>query len=484
MNKIKLVIVLCLLTQLSFAQKHNNLEALNEDFKIFESIIKNGHPALYEYIDNDSLNYVFEDTKESLQDGISNIAFYKKMLDVTNKIKDAKLQLFLPETIGTDRYYFPLIVKIINSNFYTDTSDFEIPIGSKIISINDRKASVVIEQLKKYVPTYGNNLTRKYREIESNFGLYFAYEYGIHKKFIITYITPDGVSNNRIIPAESFIKVTRRSAYRNSYFANFHKQQNGFDFFNSYIDNKTPFVFYKNELSTAIIVINSFNGNNKVFKSNLSKIFKDIKKKKIQHLIIDIRRNTSGFRANAIQLYSFITNNTFKQRTDEYIASLSIPEKKHANRVFFNEKQFLKDKFSHHPIYDGWKITFDDLETIMVPHKNRFTGKVYVLVGGSTFSEASNFALNVKNDTQNTLIGEETGGGYYYSTGEFPVYYELPNSKIGIMLYMEKINHYIKDKSIPKGTGILPDKNIILTVDDLIMGKDPELDYLFRLIKG
>ncbi|AXT58848.1 hypothetical protein D1816_00280 [Aquimarina sp. AD10] len=466
------------------AQKNMDSLAVSKDLKIFENILKKGHPGLYQYIKQDSLEYIFNTAKESINDSLTDIDLYKKMLSITNEVKDGHLLLFAPNTIKTDQYYFPLILKIINTQFYTDTDDFNIPIGSKINTINGQDTSRILENLKKYVATDGHNLTRKYREIELKFGLFYAYEYGISKNFSITYTTPDGIKNDLDLDAESFIKVKLRNTKRNSYFAKYHQKKNNFDYFDKHINNKAPFVYYKDELNTAVLVINSFGGDISQFKSKLIKIFREINKKKIEHLVIDIRQNDGGYRPNSVHLYSFITKNPFKQIKSQSIISLSVPEKKYATRVFLNEKDFLEDKFKNHPTYDGWRITFDDLETIMAPQKNRFNGKVYILISGATFSAASAFALNAKNNPDITLIGEETGGGYYKSFGMFPVYYELPNSKITMVMSMVQIEQYTKETSIPLGSGIPPDKNIIHSVEDLILGKDAELDYIFRLIKG
>ncbi len=466
------------------AQKRIDSLAISEDFRIFENILKKGHPSIYEYIDKDSLDYLFTTTKESFTNEFSDIEAYKKMLQITNTIKDGHLLLFAPNTIKTNQYYFPLILKIINTELYTDTDDFGIPTGSKIHQINGRKVVKILEKLKKYAPADGYNLTKKYRDIELKFGLFYAYEYGIERQFNITYITPDGEEKITTLEAESFVKVKLRNTRRNSYFAKYHKQENGFDFFNSYIGNKDPFVYYKEGLNTAILVVNSFGGDIRIFKSKLIKIFKEINKKKIRHLIVDVRNNDGGFRPNAVHLFSFITNNTFRQITSEYVATLTVPEREHVTRTFLNEKQFLTDKFKNHPIYDGWKLTFDDMQAIMVPDKNRFNGKVYVLISGTTFSAGSTFALNAKNDPNITLIGEETGGGYHFFNGEFPVYYEFPNSKIVMIMSMEKIDNYTEDKTIPKGSGVPPDKHIMLSVEDLIKGKDVQLDYILKLIRG
>lgn len=467
------------------AQKPVDSVGAIQDFKIFENILKKGHPGLYQYVDQDSLDYLFETTKESISSNETDINLYKKMLRVSDRIKDGHLLLFAPNTVKSEQYYFPLILKIINTELYTDTDDFGIPIGSKINSINTKETDKIIEDFKKYAATDGFNLTRKYRDIELKFGLFYVYEYGVTKKFTVHYTEPNGTNKTIELDAESFVKVKLRNTKRNSYFATYHKAQNGYDFFGKYINNKDPFVYYKDDLSTAVLVVNSFSIDIRTFKSRLVKIFKELKEKKISNLVVDIRNNDGGFRPNSVHLFSFITSKPFKQIVSEYVVSLTVPEKKYATRTFLNEKQFLTDKFKNHPVYDGWKLNFDDLETLMVPdHYNRFKGKVYVLTSGTTFSAASAFALNAKNDKKITLIGEETGGGYHLAYGQFPVYYELPNSKIIMVMSMVKIKNFTKNKDIPAGSGVLPDKYIGLSKKDIIEGKDPLLDYIFRLIKG
>ncbi|WP_226294381.1 S41 family peptidase [Aquimarina algicola] len=465
------------------AQRAIDSLGVAEDFIIFENILKKGHPNLYEYISNDSLDYVFDLTKNQIKD-TSDIDVYKTLLGITNHIKDSHLVLLPPKILKKDQYYFPLSLKIINHHLYTDTDDFDIPVGSQIIQINDQKSDHILEKLKKYIPADGHNLTRKYRMLEALFGEYYFYEFGLQKQFLITYRQLDGTEASIELPAESSVKVKLRNAKRYSYFAKFHGEQNNFKFYTHFIVNKSPFTLFKKELNTAVLVVNSFAGDTRVFKSHVEDIFKEIEQQKIQNLVIDIRNNKGGFRSNTISLYSHITNKPFKQITSEFVASLSIPEKKHAIRSFSNEKQVLKAKFNNHPVYDGWKFNFDDLETMMIPSQNKFTGKVYVLIGGATSSEASIFALNAKNNKNITLLGEETGGGYYFSNGELPVYYELPNSKIKVIMNMQKNNHYITDKNVPKGSGVMPDKHINMSVEHLTLSKDPLLDYIFRLIKG
>lgn len=483
MNRILYILLFILVTTVAFAQKKITKAQAQEDFKIFENILRKGHPALYDYITEEALDSIFDSTKESLTQETTDIELFKKMQQLTDQVRDGHLLLFAPNTLNTTQYYFPLILKIIQTEFYTDTDDFGIPIGSKILSIQGEKMAHILEALKKYSPTDGANLSRKYRDLELKFGLFYVYEYGIQKEYTITYQTPDGVIEKTIIAAEAFVKVKHRNSKRNSYFSRYHKEEDKAAFFTKHISTKEPYVYYKEDHKTAVLVVNSFGVDIKAFKARLIKLFKEINKKKVKHLVVDIRNNDGGFRPNSVHLFSFITNKMFKQRVSSFVSSLEIPEKKYATRTY-GEKEFLKDKFYQHPIYDGWKLNFDDLETMMVPTKNRFQGNVYVLAGGTTFSAGSALALLAKNDPDILLVGEETGGGYYTHTGQFPVYYEFPNSNIIMVMSMEKITHYVKDNTVPKGAGVIPDRMVLFSVKDLISGTDTQLDYVLRLIKG
>ncbi|WP_299314621.1 S41 family peptidase [uncultured Aquimarina sp.] len=483
MNRILCIVISIITSTTLFAQKNLTLERAQEDFKIFESILKKGHPSLYEYISEGDLDSVMSVTKESITADVSDIELFKKMQQVTDQIRDGHLLLFAPNTLNTTQYYFPLILKIIQGEFYTDTDDFKIPVGSKIIKIQGKPIGQILEALKKHTPTDGYNLTRKYRDIELKFGLFYTYEYGLQKKYTVNYTEPNGTEKTITLAAESFVNAKHRNINRNSYFSKYHQEKDKVAFFSKHINTKEPFVYYKKDLKTAVLVVNSFGVDIRAFKSRLIKLFKEINKKKIKHLIIDIRNNDGGFRPNSVNLFSFITNKLYKQRTSAFVSSLEVPERKYVTRTY-GEKEFLKDKFYNHPKYDGWKLDFDDLETMMVPNRDRFYGKVYILAAGTTFSAGSALALLAKNDPDILLVGEETGGGYYSHTGQFPVYYELPNTKIIMVMSMEKITHYVKDKTVPKGSGVIPDRTVQLSVEDLIQGKDSQLDYVLRLIKG
>jgi hypothetical protein len=68
------------------------------------------------------------------------------------------------------------------------------------------------------------------------------------------------------------------------------------------------------------------------------------------------------------------------------------------------------------------------------PARFPFTGKVFILIDGGTFSTAADCCAVIHHLKRATFIGEETAGGYYgNNSGTMPTL-TLPNSKLGIRL--------------------------------------------------
>lgn len=481
--KFKLIILSIFLPLILSAQTELTKKQIQEDFTIFKNVLINSHPSLYEYTTKSEWDSIFNSFENKINQIKTSDDLFKSINVIADNVKDGHLRVLHP-TMETVPSMFPLVLKIIDTKLYTDTEDFGIPIGSEIISIDGIKNDELINSLLKYAQTDGYNLTKKYRQIESEFGILHFYEFGAKSSYNVTYITPNNQTKTIEVLSQSFQSIGMRFPNRNSYFSIYHNKTDKLEHLKNTLSQKMPYVFFIDSINTAVLTVNSFGVNPQEFKSKLIDLFKGIKKKKAEALIIDIRQNIGGFRINAINLFSFITDQSFKQRVSENVITSTLLEQKYIKNTMSDYNEFLKTYFKESvKKEDRWILTTDRAEEMMKPYKNPYKGKVYVLIGGKTFSAGSAFALNVKNDSKMTLIGEETGGGYHFHTGQFPVLYELPNSKIMFNLSLVKINHYVKDSSVQKGSGILPDTEINLTQQDLINGTDSQLDYIIKRLK-
>lgn len=485
MKKYSIISIILLLPLSIFGQKELSREQVLEDYTIFKEILTIGHPSLYEYTSKaewDSIFRAFEQ-KEIKEIRNSNDLF-KSISSISDNVKDGHLTIHHPK-MDTVPPMFPLLLKIINGKFYTDTDDYGVPLGAEIVSIDGESSKTVLQALMKYAPSDGYNLTKKYRQIENEFGILHYYEYGNKESYSIQYTTTDGGVKSIKITPKSFESIGNRFPGRNSHFAPYHHNANRIEHFKTRIAEKWPFVYYIDSLNTAVLTVNSFGLDPKKFKSKLIDLFKESKKKRITNLVIDIRQNIGGYRINAINLFSFLTDHPFKQRISESAITNVLPHEEHIIHTMSDYSKFFEMYFASAKKEDGrWVLTQDHAQAEMIPYKKPFKGKIFVLIGGNTFSAGSAFALNAKNSNQITLVGEETGGGYYFHTGQFPVVYELPNSKILIRMSFVKVDKYIVDNSVPKGRGIIPDIIIPLTVKDLIDGKDNQLDYVVEKINN
>ncbi len=469
--------LLCTLT--TFAQTVLTPQQIQQDYQIFKRILTQGHPSLYAYTSKQVWDDRFQRFETQEMKTLKTAeGLFKHLSELANQAKDGHCQVMHPKMAQVPSL-FPLLLKIIGGKLYTDTDEFGIPIGAQVLSVNDIKYPELLQSLLKYAPSDGYNLIKKYRQIENEFGILFLYEFGYHKEFKVTYSTPSGKMKTRTVQSQSFQRIGQRFPQRNSWF----RQYRPLFAKNKPKNPRWPYVYFIPSTKTAVLVVNSFGIDPQVFKSQLLGLQKQIRKKKAKNLIIDVRQNNGGYRANAITLFTYVAAEPFKQRISESVITKTLPESQYVMHAMSDYTKFVKMYFGPAKKQgQRWVLAVDRVEPRMRPQKKRFKGRVYVLIGGQTFSAGVAFALNAKNDERIKLIGEETGGGYYFHTGQYPVLYQLPHSKIMLRLSLVRVNKYVKDKTVAKGSGVLPDYPVELTRQDLIKSQDTQLNEALRQI--
>lgn len=428
---------------------------------------------MYEYTSKSSWDSLFTNFEEAKLSAVQNTNdLYKSLVKLTDHVRDGHLIVMRPK-LDPIPDLFPLLVKVIDKKFYTDTEDFGIPMGSEVLSIDGVSATVLREKFMKYAPSDGYNETKKDRQIEMEFGILHFYEFGSSPSYEVKYRTPDGSITTKDIKSQTFESIGNRFAKRSSFLAL------------KTLREKGPHLYFIDSLNTAVLTLNSFNLDVERFQAALAGIFKNIKQKKAKNLIIDIRQNEGGYPLNAINTFSYIAEEPFKQQVSSEVVASTLPEEQYSQNVvngYTYELFFQKYYEDAAQRENRWVLDKDENGRFMVPNKKSYKGKVYVLTGGKTFSAGASFALFCKNQGL-PLIGEETGGGYYTQTGGYPMIYTLPNSEIKILIPFVKMNRYVKDTSVKKGIGIVPDKKVCMTLQDLIRGRDTQLDYVLKQIE-
>jgi C-terminal processing protease CtpA/Prc len=206
--------------------------------------------------------------------------------------------------------------------------------------------------------------------------------------------------------------------------------------------------------------------------------FEDIAKKKVQHLIIDLRDNEGGMDSWGKLLYSYLTDKPFY-----YYDRLSVATDKDFS---FRQHASLPEQFDQLRSLikkQGSGYVFPQHENLGLqqPQANPYLGKLYILQNGRSFSVTAEFCAVVRDNKRGTFIGEESGGALGgNNSGAFAIV-KLPNTQFTLGIPLLAYYMHLKTKeSIDRG--ILPDHHIQPSVNDLLQKKDPVKDAALRLI--
>jgi hypothetical protein len=443
-------------------------QKLIEDFRLLRNALEEAHPALYRFSSKKVMDSLFYNAESKITD-MSAREFCLIIAPVISAIKCGHTGCTPTEMNFVGDFVmhgkcFPFGVKILKDKLFivgNYSSDSTIRPGFDVKSINSIPVTQVLTELLDLVPSDGNNLTRKYREIEGAFWGYYYIRFGATDSFYISGSNPgDQYLVSRKVAA---ISVSERNAKKN---AKGVKQTPVADL--SVIDN-----------STAILSFRSFDTkrlNNGLgdYEKWVDSTFLRIKEKRVKNLIIDLRDNSGGRSMNAAFLFGHIANRDFNM----FMRADFNTDK----RLLYFHDDTCKKFYGFAPGPDGKFILTDTLVEVGVQHpdKNHFSGKVFVLVNGGTFSSGAQFAVLTRYYKRGIIIGEEAGGNYVCNASASILL--LPNSQI-----RARIARATWTLDLPgyeyNGRGILPDYLIPETIDNIITGKDTILEYTLSLIK-
>ncbi len=118
---------------------------------------------------------------------------------------------------------------------------------------------------------------------------------------------------------------------------------------------------------------------------------------------------------------------------------------------------------------------------VQSPLAPKFEGDVYVLMNGRSFSATGEFTSVAHYHGVARFAGEESGAGYYGNTSGFMPTLTLPNTGIRVGIPMVRYTMAVSGYE-PADRGLIPDIPINPTIEDVLSGRDAELESLIALI--
>jgi C-terminal processing protease CtpA/Prc len=117
------------------------------------------------------------------------------------------------------------------------------------------------------------------------------------------------------------------------------------------------------------------------------------------------------------------------------------------------------------------------------PGSPGFTGKVYILINGGSYSTTSEFLSQAHFHKRAVFIGEESAGGYYGNSSGMVPRVTLPNTKLALFVPLVTYHMAVSGYKHP-ARGIIPDQQVEYSISELLLGTDKELALALKLARA
>lgn len=474
-----LILNSCAVTKAKYSpQKKFSSLQLKQDLDIAWATLKNNHPSYDLFTPADSIDAIFSRVKSSFKDSLDEAEFRLRLSSAIASLRCGHTSVSPSRayTKFSRRHHspqFPLPVKVWGPDSMVaiqSSPNDSLPIkrGTIITAIDSIPSSVFIDQMKQYISTDGYSDGYKEIQISSSFPSRFKWMYGLSGNYRISYIDSTGKNQSCIVavksapPKDSLPKLEKAD---DKLQGEKNKRLAAYGRFKVIRDS-----------ATAILTLNNF--SHPKVPVLIRSSFKKARKYEIKNLVVDLRLNGGGKIENSTLLTRYISDKPFKVADSVSAKKLKpmYPAYTQFGWLFRYFGWAIAKKAS-----DGrWHMQKTERKVYKPLKKDHFSGELYVITSGFTFSASTLFLSKVNNQPNVTIVGEETGGGARGNSAVFTPMLTLPNTKARLRVPVFRI---VTDVNIPaNGRGIMPDVVVKPDSRSIKAGTDKKMEAVWQLI--
>ena len=351
----------------------------------------------------------------------------------------------------------------------------EIVEGSVLKSINGKSAIEVFNHMVDRWFKDGYNKTRPREIVEEEYRLLYTHFFGANEKYNLEIIKPSG--ENLSFEVNGIVESEFKKRLKERYDEEFvpwwrrNPEPNSFEL----IDQ------------TAYLKVSLFSSGFKSkkgqrFNKFISNAFKTIKSKGVTSLVLDLRGNQGGDVKPQLELLRHLVKEPFHLYKEVFANVRSLPNPENYEFDILSKTEFKKNFVN---VKTGGVYPMKDSAGFggkpQQPSENLFTGNLYVLIDGWSFSATGEVSGIIKEHRKDVIfIGEETGGNPVTNISGIQTFMTLPNSKNRILICLV---NYTTDVSYEnQGYGVKPRYEVRNSVFQVLDNRDAVMEKVNQLI--
>ncbi len=399
--------------------------------------LHNNHPDPYLWRPKAEVDIDRQRVHDELSQPLSMVGYYKKVAPLIHSLGDDHTNVDLPDdvfqAIIQQEMFFPLGVQIQNQRAYVienASGNDEILAGAEILSMNGIPMPDILAEIKGYLPFS--------RAVQLR---YFWYIFGSLEEYTLEVKLPGQESPvTQTVPGLNIMTIVQ----------------------NMQLSDESPatppepvtYTRLPEDETIGLLRIDSFIGLGNSVKSAFAQIQQD----GIQHLIIDVRANGGGMQNQVDLVMNFLTDQPYRHCSKSWKA----PAGGYGSAATRRES------------------ACETRQPIEQPE--RYQGKRYLLLGPKTQSAAITFSTILQDNSLAVLLGEETLAPASFCADASRELASLPRTGLP---YQNSHTCFVR----PSGEadwqrGVVPDFIVETSIEDMLSGHDPVLEYTLELIRS
>lgn len=467
-------------------------KGLKEDFELIKTMVLNVHPGTYRYNNKQQITTALSELEEAFSQPLTYGEAYLAISKLTAQLKCDHTKAgfnnqnkIINSIIHYQKNKVPFTFKWLDSLMIVthNASGSELlKRGTIINAVNGVNVKAIQEQMLQYVGADGATDQNRVYKLEVNgydfrynaFDIFFPLKFPFPDDSLILEIQEPGKEVTQNVTVTTLTREERAQILADRY-PNFPKTRDDFWQFELLDD------------SIGILTINSFGlfgwkAMTIDYKAFLAEAFAKLNQNSVQHLIIDIRKNTGGADEMADELFKYLSPTSYQFAREGRTRYLEFPEslKPHV-QTWGDAPWYYKLNPKVATPVDGYyffKENFAAKE--QKTDKELFQGQIYLLTSAANTSLAFYTANKFQKQELGVSIGQETGGNLNDINGGQILFLRLPYSKIEIDFPV--MGGFT---TVPQpNTGVQPDIITTYTLKDISENKDVEMDVVLKSIKG